>query len=521
MSGLEPLAVVSAVAGILQAYEAGSKILRQIKARRQAHGALPPTDRLLESLGKGESDIKKVVEDGKLRFGEDFEIADAATLIALMQITIDVQKALLAGLAEARSDDGVVDFEPCIDSCDKARTNALITLQGLFLRRLDAERKKTDTSSPPQEHAQKSQSQSPTAPERSSRNKDVQNGPSPRLETRPTDTEVTKPTKAGRWSLSRRDRSGESSVTSLENTPATVSLPGPPARTPDPVIMLQSRRRRSTSTNSDNTRSSASTRENAAAQPSPARSSTSSSLIAPVRRQTTAYTMHSMGALSVVAGLSMTSDIATASTIASLKRSSRCCKRTSELRDGKITEALVHSHAPCSQDGTYHCTNKKCHFWAPAVQVANSYRVDDSVICHSTGIRYRRMFLAKSHMQQGDATQTVNYRCLVCLFLGDSKAYEGHDQLLSHMTSHRGAELGETRLEGPIIFSNKRVECNRDEFDVDFMRTAIEPTRKPPAGVDAVVAPVSRNHVQLQRSASVISGSPNFALEERILWAAS
>jgi hypothetical protein len=43
------------------------------------------------------------------------------------------------------------------------------------------------------------------------------------------------------------------------------------------------------------------------------------------------------------------------------------------------------------------------------------------------------------------------------------------------MASHRRAELGETHLEGPIIFTNKRVECDLDEFDV-------EPTRKPPAG---------------------------------------
>ncbi|ETI19348.1 hypothetical protein G647_09180 [Cladophialophora carrionii CBS 160.54] len=519
MSGLEPLAVVSAVAGILQAYEAGSKIFRQIKARRQAHGALPPTDRLLESLEKGESEVKKAVEEGKLRFGEDFEIGDTATLFALMQITIDVQKALLAGLAEARSDDGVVDFEMCINSCDKARQDALITLQGLFLRRLAAEQKKADNPTSPPEQAKRSQGQSPPVPERTSENMETQRSPPPRLEKRPTDTESTKAQKAGRWLLSRRDRSGESSVTLMESTPVMGSPPAPPARASEPDTMLQSRRSTSTSTNSITTRSSTSTHEGA--PPSPARSSTNSSSIAPVRRHTTGYSMHSMSGLSAVAGLSMTSDISTPSTVASLKKSGRCCKKTSELRDGKISEALAHSHAPGSQARTYHCTNKKCHFWAPAVQVANVYQLDNSVICHPSGMRYRRIFLAKCHMQQSDATQTVNYRCLVCLFLGDSRAYEGHDQLLSHLASHRGVELGETRLEGPVIFTNKRVECNRDEFDIDFTEPAKEPIRKPYTVTEAMVVPVSRPQAQLQRSASVVSDSPNFALEERILWAAN
>jgi hypothetical protein len=78
MSGIgEVLAIVSCVAGLIQAYDAGSRIVRQIKARRQAHGALPPSDLLEQSINKGKREIQQLVEDGKQRFGPSFEEGDS------------------------------------------------------------------------------------------------------------------------------------------------------------------------------------------------------------------------------------------------------------------------------------------------------------------------------------------------------------------------------------------------------------------------------------------------------------
>lgn len=77
MSGVgEVLAIVSCVAGLIQAYDSGTRIVRQIKARRQAHGALPPSDLLEQSIEQGKREIQKVVEDGKQRFGPSFEEGD-------------------------------------------------------------------------------------------------------------------------------------------------------------------------------------------------------------------------------------------------------------------------------------------------------------------------------------------------------------------------------------------------------------------------------------------------------------
>ena len=78
MSGVgEVLAIVSCVAGLIQAYDAGSRIVKQIKARRQNHDALPPSDLLEESIEKGKIEITRVVEEGKKRFGPSFEEGDS------------------------------------------------------------------------------------------------------------------------------------------------------------------------------------------------------------------------------------------------------------------------------------------------------------------------------------------------------------------------------------------------------------------------------------------------------------
>ena len=78
MSGVgEALAIVSCVAGLIQAYDAGARIIRQIKARRQAHVALPPSDLLEESIEKGKKEIEQVVSEGNKRFGPTFEQGDS------------------------------------------------------------------------------------------------------------------------------------------------------------------------------------------------------------------------------------------------------------------------------------------------------------------------------------------------------------------------------------------------------------------------------------------------------------
>jgi hypothetical protein len=72
----EALAIRSCVAGLIQAYDAGGRIVKQIKARRHANGALPPSDLLEKSIEKGKREIQAIVSEGNKRFGDDFEVGD-------------------------------------------------------------------------------------------------------------------------------------------------------------------------------------------------------------------------------------------------------------------------------------------------------------------------------------------------------------------------------------------------------------------------------------------------------------
>ena len=76
MSGVEVIAIVGCVTGLIQALDAGSRIVKQIKQRRQAHGALPPSDLLIETIENGKQQIEQIVAKGTARFGNDFEAGD-------------------------------------------------------------------------------------------------------------------------------------------------------------------------------------------------------------------------------------------------------------------------------------------------------------------------------------------------------------------------------------------------------------------------------------------------------------
>lgn len=83
MSGVEAaIAIVSCVAGLIQALDSGSRIVKQIKARRQAHradGALPPHDALERTIEQGKQNIQVLVSRGNERFGPQFEEGDGTS----------------------------------------------------------------------------------------------------------------------------------------------------------------------------------------------------------------------------------------------------------------------------------------------------------------------------------------------------------------------------------------------------------------------------------------------------------
>jgi hypothetical protein len=78
MSGVEIIAIIACVAGVISAFDDGSKILRQIKKRRARRKALQPPAVLEQSLQGAPQDIEREKALGIARCGQAFAIGDGA-----------------------------------------------------------------------------------------------------------------------------------------------------------------------------------------------------------------------------------------------------------------------------------------------------------------------------------------------------------------------------------------------------------------------------------------------------------
>jgi len=140
MSGAEiGIAVIGAVAALITAYKDAGSIVENIKERRKARGALPPSVALEQSIHEGHQEIEKIASQGVQRFGTDFEqgdgksspklsVSEVRSLTssdiahrALQGLTIEVQASFLHHLTLASKDDNFTDFDACIDSAIEAR----------------------------------------------------------------------------------------------------------------------------------------------------------------------------------------------------------------------------------------------------------------------------------------------------------------------------------------------------------------------------------------------------------------
>lgn len=84
MSGIEVgLAVISAVAALVAAFEKGDKVVARIKKRRAKRGAVQPSEELEKALKNGETDMTRLKAEGaNLRTDGKFY-----TLLTLPQLT--------------------------------------------------------------------------------------------------------------------------------------------------------------------------------------------------------------------------------------------------------------------------------------------------------------------------------------------------------------------------------------------------------------------------------------------------
>lgn len=76
MTGLEALAVISCVAAVVSAFNAGHAIVRTLKVKRQATRARTPSKYLEESLAAGPVAVEAEKQAGVDKFGEAFGRGD-------------------------------------------------------------------------------------------------------------------------------------------------------------------------------------------------------------------------------------------------------------------------------------------------------------------------------------------------------------------------------------------------------------------------------------------------------------
>lgn len=120
-------------------YVDGGAIIEKIKIRRAARRAPPPPRLLEESIDQAPEEIEREKKRGVARFGRQFEEGDHIAVIALQQITIQLQGKLLEKLRSAAFNDNDSDFTYLVDEADLGRDRTITTMLELRQRLMQAQ----------------------------------------------------------------------------------------------------------------------------------------------------------------------------------------------------------------------------------------------------------------------------------------------------------------------------------------------------------------------------------------------
>jgi hypothetical protein len=136
---------------VIQAFHDGGAIIQKIKKKRALKRAPPPPRLLEESIDQAPYGILQEKKRGIARFGRAFEQGDHITIIALQQITIQLQSSFLEKLRNAAFDDdhAITDFTYLTDAADLGRDRTIATLHEFKQRLLNASSQPEDQSLTP------------------------------------------------------------------------------------------------------------------------------------------------------------------------------------------------------------------------------------------------------------------------------------------------------------------------------------------------------------------------------------
>jgi len=143
------------------------------------------------------------------------------------------------------------------------------------------------------------------------------------------------------------------------------------------------------------------------------------------------------------------------------------CKGAFSLQVGSQTLKLARDIGPVMSTSFFFAC-RKCAFGGPAFDRSGGWEYDTS-IHKSHGVHYRWLFLAKSHVQQSKAKHGVyNYKCIFCVLQNtDSPVYQRAGNLMQHIATHRGKQLGDTILDRTSCIDG-RVAAEDEQFDINL-----------------------------------------------------
>lgn len=161
------------------------------------------------------------------------------------------------------------------------------------------------------------------------------------------------------------------------------------------------------------------------------------------------------------------------------------CKGAFSLQVGSQTPKLARDIGPVMSTSFFFAC-RKCAFAEPAFARSGGWEYDTS-IHKSHGVHYRWLFLAKSHVKQSKAKNGIyNYKCIFCVLQNiDSPVYQRAGNLMQHIATHRGEQLGETILHRTSCIAG-RVAVDDEHFDINL--TPLEPQEEPSSAQDTQLA---------------------------------
>lgn len=470
------------VAGVVSAYRDGGEIIRKIKVKRAERRAVPPPKLLEDSVEQAPQDIEREKQRGLDRFGQAFKAGDHIAVIALQQITIQLQGSLLGKLKEAVYNDEVSDFTSLIDAADFGRDRTVETLLQLRQRLLVAapitevpSAPQTTVSPPPV--PPKDPLSPPQSPPAVSRNAAGDGEAVAGASETESSRGKRKSSLLGFFKHHRRDSNSTSDASGYatpipeERTP---SRPPPSPRTAPLDLALRPHR--------------PSEAGRLSAEPGSYGnvSATSSSnwkyqdleedSAAIWRTESDGKSAHRDSSPSIQP---MSPSDATSArrivpqtavpTPAADNNYLGFCKGACKLQNGekKAMSKMKEFNDVWTHSEVYYlgCTSSKCAF-AGRLPIEEIWT---KVWTSSKGIKFRWAFLAKSHVPQTKVhKENYAYQCLFCAFLGEeTPVFHGTDTLLKHVQQHRGQPFGEViRWRTKCI--NNCIAPDDEEFDINL-----------------------------------------------------